>query len=156
MGESVMMDSDGERAAFLLVEYREAANAYFKGVDIGWNGLKFYITLNGFFATIIGVFTGRQEHAIIAATDIINLSPIVVLGLSAAFVLILPHYFKHLENCRQRCEQIEIMHGGQLFTDLEKIRRDKINAIPVVISILLSIALLWSVVAYHLWISPTS
>jgi hypothetical protein len=156
MGERIMTDADGERAAFLLVEYREAANAYFKGVEIGWNGLRFYITLNVFFATIIGVFAGRQEHPIVAATDIIKLSPIVVLGLSAAFVLILPHYFTHLANCRRRCEDIETEHGGQLFTRLGKIGENKINAIPVAIFILLSVAFLWVIVAYRLWFSPAS
>ena len=35
-----MPEADENRINFLLVEYREAANAYFKGVDIGYTGIK--------------------------------------------------------------------------------------------------------------------
>jgi hypothetical protein len=153
-GKSAMTEPATERADFLLSEYREAANAYFKGVDIGWTGIRFYITINAFFATVIGIFAGRQEQPIIAAVDIIRLSPVVALGLSGAFILILPHYFEHLENCRRRCEEIETECGGQLFTRLGIIKTRRLNAVPVVVLVMLSIAFLWSIVAYRLWISP--
>jgi hypothetical protein len=54
---------------FSLVEYKEAANAYFKGVDIGYTGLRSYITLNGLFAAIIAALSaklGPRKNALIS------------------------------------------------------------------------------------------
>jgi hypothetical protein len=48
-----MDDAEKLRAEFLLVEYKESANAYFKGVDIGYTGLKGYITINALFVAVI-------------------------------------------------------------------------------------------------------
>lgn len=104
-----------ETEKFFLAEYHEAAASYANGVEIGFR------TNRGFFALNFILFTIQKTPP-----DIVNNSQIVsyfqtfapLVGfvaslLYAPFVWL---YFKHLDNCLDRCCEIESMFGGQLFT----------------------------------------
>ncbi len=100
-----------QAAEFQLVEYRESANAYFKGVEIGFTGLKGYITINVLFATALGLLVNPNASSIFGATDVGKLVPSFALLASIGFILTFPHYFNHLENCRMRCQKLESRKG---------------------------------------------
>jgi hypothetical protein len=117
--EGAVPEVGEQRSAFLVAEYREAANAYFEGTNIGWTGLRFYVTTNAFFATAFSVLTGFKEQPLGSTGHNVRFSPIFALSvsisallLSVAILLVLSHYFNHLENCRLRCQQIEAEWGG--------------------------------------------
>lgn len=151
-------DSDGGGEKFILAEYHEAANAYFKGVDIGYATVKSYITLNGLFAALIGALADPKADAMKAAAEMIKLVPAFAIIASVTLLLALPHYFRHLENCRRRCEEIEASYGGQLFTRLGKIARKqdgrgvsaraRITTIFGLLVIILSVTMFWG----YFWI----
>lgn len=112
-----MHDELREGSDFQLAEYRESANAYFKGVDIGYTTVRSYITINGLFAALIGALA-EPKGQLLALSEITKIIPFFALVASLALIAALPHYYKHLENCRLRCEQIERLRGGKLFTEL--------------------------------------
>jgi hypothetical protein len=131
---------------FLPIEYREAVNAYFKGVDIGYTGLKSYITVNVFFLTLMGLLIDPKIQMFVAAGPIVKFVPYFALGISAAFLAILPHYFKHLENCRSRCAQIEKLKHGKLFNRLGHISHgtlSKFITLVVLAVVVLSLIAVW-------------
>lgn len=132
---------------FLLTEYREAANAYFKGVDIGWTGFRSYLTINALFAALIGALAEPRSQ-LAAAGEIVKLIPYFALVASFALAVVTPHYFRHLENCRRRCQEIEELRGGKLFMRLGTIGRgSKIGATAVLVILLTSIVFFWTYVA---------
>ena len=135
-------------ADFSQTEYRESANAYFKGVDIGWMGFKSYITINALFAALVGALSEHKGTP--AANDLVKLIPFFALVATFAVAAVMPHYYKHLENCRLRCEQIEAIHGGKLFTNLGNIahKGHNLRATGVVVMVLGSIALFWTYFAF--------
>lgn len=140
-------------AEFQLVEYREAANAYFKGVEIGYTGLKGYITINVLFATALGLLVNPNASSILGVTDVGRLVPSFALLASLGFVLTFPHYFNHLENCRMRCQKLESDRGGLLFTGLGQVASQKytVGAISGAILIIIAPAvLLWLFLAIRL------
>jgi hypothetical protein len=139
-----MSDNKESAPDFLIVEYREAANAYFKGVDIGYTGFRSFITINGLFAALMGALDTKVS-SIAAASEIIGLVPYIAITASVAFSAVLPHYFKHLENCRHRCEEIERIKGGLMFTRLGEIanKKHKFSAVPVLILIVAPIISFW-------------
>jgi hypothetical protein len=146
-----MDDVEKLRADFLLVEYKESANAYFKGVDIGYTGLKGYITINALFAALI-VALREAKLGPSVPTDVIRLIPAFALVVFVALLLILPHYFAHLRNCQRRCQEIEELMGGSMFTKLGKIARRplKVGAGLGALIIIASIGLVWVVFAVQL------
>jgi hypothetical protein len=147
----MMDDAEKLRADFLLVEYKESANAYFKGVDIGYTGLKGYITINALFAAVMAAL-GESKLGPNVPTDVIKLIPDFALIVFVALLLILPHYFAHLRNCQRRCQEIEGMMGGSMFTSLGKIARRpvKVGAGLGAFIIIASIGLVWIVLAIQL------
>lgn len=111
---------------FAFAEYREAANAYFKGVDIGYTTVRAYITMNVLFAALISAVSESKTAALpsgvdVSEVDVLRVVPILAIIISLTLAFALPYYFRHLENCRLRCEEIEKAHGGKLFTRLGSI-----------------------------------
>jgi hypothetical protein len=100
----------------LAAEYREAANAYFKRIEIGFSTVKLYLTLNGIFIAFMGAASEAKLGipAVVAGT--VKVIPWIGLALTIALVMALANYLRHLENCRVRCEEIESEFGGRLFT----------------------------------------
>jgi hypothetical protein len=129
---------------FLLAEYRESANAYFKGVDIGWTGFRAYLTFNVLFAGLLGVLAEPKGH-LSATSEMIRLIPFFALVASVAVATVAPHYFRHLENCRRRCQEIEEIKGGALFTELGRIanRGIRIRSTAVLFMVMGSIIVFW-------------
>ncbi len=105
---------------FLLAEYREAAGAYFEGVQLGYSVFKGYITANGLFVAALGAL-GEGKFLGLQNVSLLKIIPILALLVSLTMIMALPHYFKHLENCRSRCEALETVWGGALFTRLGRI-----------------------------------
>lgn len=138
------MSPEERTDAFILAEYHEAANAYFKGVDIGYTTVKGYVTVNGLFAAVIGALADKAT-VVPAGAEMIRLIPGFAIAASLALFVLLPHYFRHLENCRLRCEQIEKHWGGRLFTRLGEIAhgRRNINSMIGLISIIVIILSFW-------------
>ena|ERR1700682_2816562 len=136
---------------FRLAEYRESANAYFKGVDIGWTGLRSYITVNALFVALLSALA-EPKGQLLATAEIVKLVPFFALIATVAIASVAPHYFRHLENCRKRCQEIEEQMGGKLFTRLGTIagadvpgrRRYKIRSTFVLILLIGSILLFWT------------
>lgn len=152
MGTEEHVTQEDVAEDFVPVEYREAANAYFKGVDIGYTGLKSYIGINVFFLTLMGFLADPKAQAFVAAGPIGKVVPYFALGISAAFVVVLPHYFNHLENCRKRCEQLEKMKHGKLFTKLGEIaygRLSKFISYLVLAAIVVSLLATWTYFAIY-------
>ncbi len=129
----------------ILAEYREAANAYFKGVDIGYTTIKGYVALNGLFVAVLGAFGDVKNSAFNFASDLLSLVPIFALVASAALLFMLPRYFSHLENCRSRCAELEELFGGRLFIRLGEISSGKSNAstLAALLAVALAVGLFW-------------
>ena len=139
---------------FLPIEYKEAANAYFKGVDIGYTGLRSYITINVFFITLMGLLSDPRTQAFIAGGSIGKVIPYFALGISMTFIVIVPHYFRHLENCRKRCEVLEARKHGQLFKQLGEIsygRFSKFLSYLVLGAVVFSLFSIWIYFAFLLY-----
>lgn len=114
-----------ELLEFALVEYAQAANAYFKGVDVGYSSLKQYITANvALMALIAARFAPDSKLDIVPKSFEI---PIALVGLAMFAILALTQkrYFDHLENCRARCDKIEEKYEGKLFKEMGKISSGK-------------------------------
>ena len=117
------MADESDDFKFAMTEYHEAANAYFKGVDIGYTAVKGYITLNALFAALIGGLADPKVESLKVASEMVRLVPGFAIVASLTLLMALPHYFSHLENCRRRCEEIESLYKGRLFTKLGGIAR---------------------------------
>jgi len=145
-------------AEFSLVEYREAANAYFKGVDIGYTGLRSYITLNGLFAAVIAALAGPRGQSFAVGNELVKLIPVFALLGTVAIAVVIPHYFRHLENCRRRCQEIEESNNGTLFKRLGEIAHGgyKFKAVVVTSIIIISISTFWFYFAVKLWFLPST
>jgi hypothetical protein len=144
------MTTSGEKDSdFLLAEYRESANAYFKGVDIGWTGFRAYLTFNVLFAGLLGALA-EPKGQLSAAGEMIKFIPFFALVASAAVATVTPHYFRHLENCRRRCQEIEKIKGGLLFTELGRIahRGLRIRSTAVLFMVMGSIITFWAYFAF--------
>lgn len=130
---------------YLLAEYHEAANAYFKGVDIGFTTVKSYITINGLFAALIGALSDPKGPLPAAMSEMVKVIPWFALVASFALLMGLPHYFKHLGNCSLRCAEIEAEFGGRLFTKLNGIATGgkKFNTGIGLIIIISSVVFFW-------------
>jgi len=134
---------------FAFVEYREAANAYFTGVKIGYTTVKHYITVNGLFVALLGALIESKSGVLAAANEMVKWIPLFALAFSGSLLAAVRHYFNHLENCRKRCEDIEHIYGGKLFTRLGRIanRKATFNSDLGLFAIIGLIIALWICVA---------
>jgi hypothetical protein len=128
-------DSSKDDESFLLAEYKEAAAAYFKGVDVGITSLKQFIATSSALLALV-------HSKIVPTTFIFNLKNgaeflITLVGIVICFIFIaiLKRYFLHLENCRSRCEELEKIFGGQFFTRLGDISMDRNKGINTSITL---------------------
>jgi hypothetical protein len=122
-GDNITVAPGQPMDQFILAEYREAANAYFKGVDIGYTTVKSYITINGLFVAIV---VAEPKGAVPAAlSGIVRIVPWFALVTSLSLMVALPHYFRHLNNCSHRCAELEEKFDGRLFRRLSNIASTK-------------------------------
>lgn len=147
-----MSGEDSAKTEYVLAEYREAANAYFKGVDIGYTGVRGYITINLLFATALGVLAEPKIPTLLAAGDVGRLIPIFALLTSTGFFSAFPHYFRHLKNCQHRCQELEALWGGLLFTRLNRIAGNQIKVGGAIGAIIITVPLIlfWVILAARL------
>lgn len=144
-----------DQNSFHHVEYHEAANAYFKGVDIGYTTLRNYVTLNALFGAVVAALMdpnfGSSANAS-GAIEILSIVPWVAIAASLLLGLALPHYFNHLENCRHRCQELEQLLGGHLFTRLGGVANNKrsFNAAYGLIGVIVLMSALWTYVGLRL------
>jgi hypothetical protein len=141
---SGMASDNRDETEFILVEYRESANAYFKGVEIGWTGLRSYLTINALFAALLGALS-EPKGQLMGASEVAKLVPFFALVASLAIVAVCPYYFMHLENCRKRCEEIEKLRGGKFFTNLGVIAagKSKVKSKGVLFMLVGSVVVFW-------------
>jgi hypothetical protein len=105
---------------FYLTEYKEAASAYFKGVDIGFLFLRFYFIIN---AALVAVL--QLDDKILAKTGLSAympyLVPLVGMLFSVCLAILVPFHRRQLDNCLRRCRDIEGIYGikGALFEKIE-------------------------------------
>ena len=117
------MREDSEN--FHFIEYREAANAYFKGVDIGFSTLRNYITMNALFATLIGISSDSRSPLIQEGSAFIKVVPIFAIFVSLLLAASFSYYSRHLNNCSRRCAEIEEGYNGKLFEQMTYITKTK-------------------------------
>lgn len=139
-----VMTNEVKREQFILTEYHESANAYFKGVELMFNTTKGFVTINGLFAALIGALSSK-DVAISGAADMIRMVPWLAIITSLGMFFAVPHAFNHLENCRARCQSIEEELGGRMFTNLGFIGNvgAKYNAQMAIQTIIGVIVLFW-------------
>lgn len=149
-----MGDSAGQRIVEVeLAEYHEAAAAYHRGTEIGWTAVRGYITINVLFVALIGAVSEPKVGAIVSSTDMVKAVPFVALFISGLLMMILPYYYRHLENCRKRAEEIEKSFGGKLFTRLGGIDRSGFFTtavgLPLIIFAIIGFWLYFAVKVFH-------
>src|ERR1700730_6295342 len=118
-------DARKAKRDFINLEYREASTAHFHGVDIGYTVVKQYVAVNALLVALIGALgTVEIKNPVLPSpVDIARIVPWVAIALSVILILVLPQYWAHLKNRRDRCVQIEGLYGGKLFTNLAEISR---------------------------------
>ncbi len=154
-----VQDNDSGNCEFNYVEYKEACAAYFHGVDIGYTVIRHYATVNALLVILIGALaTSEVKNPVLPAPgDIVRIVPWIAIILSVALAMILPHYWNHLENCRNRCVEIEKLYGGRLFSKLAEIETTTwFSTAGGLRSIILLVLLLWLLFAFRAQISDLS
>jgi len=111
---------------FLLAEYHEAATSYANGVDIGFNTTKTFFAVNGILITL-----QQTPEELVNNSQIVGyfqtVAPFFGLLTSVILGLFVSLYFKHLDNCRDRCSEIEKIYGGKLFSRNAKVAGPIVN-----------------------------
>lgn len=108
---------------FAIIEYQQAANAYFQGADMGWRAVSQFITLNTILFAGVGI---AQEG--VTSEIVLNLLKIIpIVGFTMSFLLMLGflYFLRQLKNCEDRCAAIELENGGQLFQKIKETARRK-------------------------------
>lgn len=129
---------------FAFIEYNEASTAYFKGVEIGFTVMKHYVTLNALLVAVIGALaTLEQKNQVLPSPlSIARFVPWLAFSMSGLLALALRLYWRHIDNCSERCEKIEERYGGKLFKELRATSgtsfgpRQSIYAIITIVSVL--------------------
>lgn len=117
--------SEFENRDFLIAEYKESVNAYFKGVDIAYNSLRSYFVLNGI---LLAAFASLSQNKNLLSAELGLVLPIISgVGLITSLLLhvSIGTYQRHLACVRMRCVQIEQMFRGSLLSGIEKISTDR-------------------------------
>jgi hypothetical protein len=145
-----------EKQDFTYVEYKEASTAYFHGVEIGYTVVKHYITVNALLVALMG-FLGTVEvknPVLPSPVFLARLVPWVGVFFSVVLVSVMPRYWEHLKNVRNRCVEIEALYEGQLFTRLAKIESGRFGAGGALRIIVLLVAVLWLLFAIRHLLPP--
>ncbi len=107
---------DDLRPKFLLTEYDQAAKAYFAGVLAGQDFFRQYLYGNGVLGVFFGAAAGLlKDHATVAKAALVSI-PIVAIISSLVLLRAMSLYDRHLDNCQNRCSEIEAEFGGKIFT----------------------------------------
>lgn len=107
--------------AFVEMEYKEAVNAYFKGVETGKEWVRGLLSLQSLLFTAFGVLSSWDDGKYQYSTAVFV---ICLLGVSISLIYIplLTHYGKLLDACSSRCVQIEGEFEGSLFGNIVAVR----------------------------------
>jgi hypothetical protein len=144
-----------DEIAFAQIEYSEACKAYFHGVEIGYTMVKHFATVNALLVVVIGYLaTMEVKNAFLPSpTDLARLVPWLGIFFSLGLGALVPHYWKHVSNCRDRCSEIEDKFGGRLFSRLKEIevgnQRSTFGASAGLAAFILLPALLWGAFAFR-------
>jgi hypothetical protein len=115
-----------EDKEFALVEYQKSAEMYSRGVDIGFSATQNFLILNGILITTFQLqSTAGGGFAMIERIQ--SLAPWAGLLLSLGYLFCVSPYQSHLNNCLERCIEIEAKYGGLLFTRNHRISNRKIH-----------------------------
>jgi hypothetical protein len=141
--------------AFAKIEYSEACKAYFHGVEIGYTMVKHFATVQALLIVVIGYLaTMEVKNAFLPSpTDLARFVPWLGIFFSLGLGALLPHYWKHVSNCRDRCSAIEVQFGGRLFSRLKEIEGSKFGAAAGLAAFILLPAILWAAFAFRKQIS---
>ena len=131
---------------FSHLEYEIAADTYKHGVNIGYTVIKNFVALQAVFfaATGLGKSSAAVSLGYVKAIPIFALFSCILLG--GAF----KYYKKHLDNCRDRCSEIESKYEGSLFLKIAAIDKKGgwVDAEFLFYCIVLLFILVWFRVAY--------
>jgi hypothetical protein len=150
-----MMD-ENQRLEFLHREYQEAAKAYARGVQTGLDLFRQYLLGTGVLGALFGAAVGMLKDQFGVGRYVVLIVPTVGIIASVVFILILKQYKRQLNNSRQRCEEIEALFGGKLFSGIAKIsnstRLDTVLAVQIVCGVFIA---LWTIILFvSLNVSP--
>lgn len=127
----------------MRTEYHEAATSYANGVEIGFSTTKAFFAINGVLITI-----HQTPLDLVNNSEVIqylqSLAPYFGVFVSLILGLFVSLYFKHLNNCLNRCCEIEDMFGGELFSENRKIAGRFLNT--------QSILFLFSGAGFSVWL----
>jgi len=106
---------------FEHLEYRAAVDTYMHGVNIGYTVIRNFVALQAVFfaATGLGKNSTEISPGFVKAIPIFAIISGIILGV--AFL----YYKKHLDNCQDRCAEIEANNSGLLFTRMKEIEKGK-------------------------------
>lgn len=132
---------------FLIAEYHEAATSYANGVTIGFNTSRNFVVAN----TVLLALHNTPE-IVLSTSDTIrhitSVTPFIGVFICLILAIMLPTYYKHLNNCRDRCAELEKHFGGKLFSKNQKIGEKKFNTQTVLVLLSILFACLWA----YVWI----
>jgi len=106
---------------FQLLEYTVASTAYHNGVTIGYTVIRNYIALNAVFFAGISIGYNPSTTSVAEVSNYVKIIPVVGVICAFIFLCIFPYYKEHLDNCQNRCADIEKNYGGKLFTRMAAI-----------------------------------
>ncbi len=137
---------------FLLTEYHEAATSYANGVDIGFSTTKTFVAIHGVLLTVqVSPTAGADGLEIVKTIQMV--APVFGMLTSLLLLALISLYFHHLNNCLDRCCQIEALFGGKLFTGNQAVPKQKgPNTGNALYVIAMCAFLLWAILApWGLW-----
>lgn len=147
--ECVEAEKPLQHDQFLFIEYSEAATSYANGVEIGIKLMTAFFTINGVLVAI-----NQSPVGLVARSEVAEylqqLAPVFGVIVSLLLAIFIPAYYRHLDNCLDRCCQIEGLFGGNLFIGNKKISERKINSKAVLYVSALTPLVLW---LYQLYLS---
>ncbi len=150
--------NDSQKLELLKIEYSEAISTYFRGVDIGINWMKSYFVLNGLLLALYGTILKLIENPSEITKFVYILHVIPAIGIVGAILIMLfiPFYRQQLENCQNRCEDIENFFGGQLFHKIINTSENKernFDVMKLISSISIIFIILWAFFILNIYIS---
>ena len=108
-------------AATVEMEYKEATNAYFQGVNAGVEWSKGIVTVQSLLFTAYALSSTWNDQGFKPS---IALIPICIFGALTAgvYISLMPHYRRLLRACQDRCIEIEKEFDGNLFHKIGGVR----------------------------------
>ena len=108
----------GRPTELIELEYQEATNAYFKGVQAGADWSKGILSVQTLMFTAFGVLATWEGGEFFASP--ISVVICTVGGLICLiYIPLLSYYRELLQVCAQRCIEIEAEFDGRLFSKIQ-------------------------------------